>query len=670
MVTAGHILVNNAAPSALPQSLQGTEDTPLAIQLSATDPEGYVAGYLVTAPPFHGTLSGTAPNLIYTPNPNFFGTDRFLYRASDGTQSSPEAIVTVAIAPVNDPPVAAADSASVLEGQSVSIDVLANDTDPEGDPLTAALAAAPSHGTATAAVGGSFSYTPAPGYHGVDTFTYTASDGHGGTATGTVTVTVYLPNRPPAAQDDTGSTTTGTPVTLPILANDTDPDGDVLSLVSVTPPAHGTANPSSRGIVYIPSPGFVGVDCFTYIVTDPLGALASAEVTVTVRPANQAPTALAQSVRTAEDAPVAVTLSGVDPEGEALSFTLLAGPSHGTLTGTAPILVYTPSADYAGEDSFTFSVSDGALDSEAATVSLVVTPVNDAPSVTELTVPATAGVPTAITLKAADADGDPLTYEVVTAPKHGMLGSVTGAEVTYTADVGYTGTDSFTYRAADGSLWSPEATVTVVVAKAGTEGVLVVEDVTAEPGGIVLVPVTASGLDGLSDLRFTVAPGGPVGSPLLAWLSADRGSGLSAGALESECSQEGVVSVRVSGASLAAEGPLVVLRFSVPKGTPNGATFPLVLSDTQATLRTDPPRTVFTGQTGGTVTVHVIRPRGDATGDGTVNIGDVLMALRLALSLEPGDPAQLGAADLNGDGTVTIGDVVLLIRLVLGLDLG
>ena len=111
------------------------------------------------------------------------------------------------------------------------------------------------------------------------------------------------------------------------------------------------------------------------------GTLEDAEtIDIVVGTTNRAPVATAQSVTTAEDSATAITLAGTDPDGDSLTFTVVSQPAHGTLSGTAPALTYTPDPDYAGPDSFTFTVSDGDLTSAPATVSITVTPVDDAPS--------------------------------------------------------------------------------------------------------------------------------------------------------------------------------------------------------------------------------------------------------------------------------------------------
>jgi len=148
----------------------------------------------------------------------------------------------------------------------------------------------------------------------------------------------------------------------------------------VAGPTHGTLSGTAPNLTYTPARDFNGSDVFTFKVNDGQLDSAPATVTITVTPVNDAPVANAQSATTPEDTALSVTLSGSDVEGDTLTYTVVAGPTHGTLSGTAPNLTYTPAPDFDGSDTFTFNANDGRLDSAPATVTITVTPVNDAPS--------------------------------------------------------------------------------------------------------------------------------------------------------------------------------------------------------------------------------------------------------------------------------------------------
>ena len=167
--------------------------------------------------------------------------DRFTYTVSDGQGGTDSATVTVAVAAVNDPPVAIDDAATTDEDTSIIIDVLPNDRDPDGDPLRIESVSLASNGTVENQ-GTSLVYTPDHGFHGQDVFDYTIGDGQGATATATVVVSIAPVNDPPVAQDDSAATPESTPVSIPVTLNDSDDDKDPLQVQRVATPDHGTAS--------------------------------------------------------------------------------------------------------------------------------------------------------------------------------------------------------------------------------------------------------------------------------------------------------------------------------------------------------------------------------------------------------------------------------------------
>jgi VCBS repeat-containing protein len=239
-----------------------------------------------TNPP-HGTLSGTAPNLVYTPAKNYYGPDSFTYKASDGKLDSNVATVSITVARVNQPPVSTGDSYATNENTPLSVaspGILGNDTDPDNNPLTAALVTGPAHGTLSLNANGSFVYTPAQNYYGSDSFTYKPFDGAlYGNAT-TVTLTVNHVNQPPVAVNNAYTVAkNGTlSVAAPgILGNDTDPDGNALKAVLVQNVSHGTLTLNANGsFTYKPKKNFTGTDQFTYRASD--GSLQSNVATITL----------------------------------------------------------------------------------------------------------------------------------------------------------------------------------------------------------------------------------------------------------------------------------------------------------------------------------------------------------------------------------------------------
>jgi len=177
---------------------------------------------------------------------------------------------------------------------------------------------------------------------------------------------------------------------------------------------------------------------------------------------NHSPLANDQAVMSAEDTTRAITLTGNDPDGDALTFSVVSAPSHGSLSGVAPNLTYTPTLNFNGPDSFTFKTNDGTADSNIATVSLTVSPVNDPPLANSQSVTTSAGTPLAIILSGSDVDGDALTFSVVSGPSKGVL-SGSAPNLTYTPNSGFRGADSFTFTSRDGQVTSVAATISITV---------------------------------------------------------------------------------------------------------------------------------------------------------------------------------------------------------------
>ena len=182
-----------------------------------------------------------------------------------------------------------------------------------------------------------------------------------------------------------------------------------------------------------------------------------------------APVAQGQVGLISEDTPTNVTLSGSDADGDALTFSVATQPAHGTLSGTPPMLTYTPAPNYNGTDAFTFVANDGLLDSAPATVAFTIRPVNDAPTATPASFTTLQNVPTTVTLTGVDVDGDALTFAVVTRPAHGTL-TGTPPALTWTPESDYTGLDEFTFTASDGTATSAPATVSLTVTPRGMGG--------------------------------------------------------------------------------------------------------------------------------------------------------------------------------------------------------
>lgn len=249
---------------------------------------------------------------------------------------------------------------------------------------------------------------------------------------------------------------------IAITLTATDPQGDPLTYAVLSGPSNGVLTGTAPNLIYTPTPDYFGSDSFTFQADDGTNLSNIATVSITVININDAPIANPQSVSVLEDGYIAITLTATDPEGDPLTYAVLSGPSNGVLTGTAPNLIYTPTPNYFGSDSFTFIANDGYLNSNIATVSITVINVNDAPTADAQSVVVDQDGYLAITLTGSDPEGNPLTYAVTSGPSNGVL-TGTAPNLTYTPTAAYVGPDSFTFVVNDGYVDSAPATVSIDV---------------------------------------------------------------------------------------------------------------------------------------------------------------------------------------------------------------
>ena len=502
--------VTNPGPVAVSDVAATNEDVSVTIAVIAndSDPDGDPLSVLSANAANGAVVINANGTVTYTPNKDFNGTDTITYTISDGNGGTAQATVTVTVAPVNDAPVAKPDTASTAEDTPVTVGVLANDTDIDGNPLTVTAASAP-NGTVVINANGTITYAPNANFNGTDTITYTISDGQGGFATSTVTVIVAPVNDAPVAVNDTATTNEDAPLKISPLVNDTDVDGDPLTITAASSPnGKVTVNPDGT-ITYEPNPNFNGTDTITYTISDGKGGTSTATITVTVAPVNDTPVAVNDTAATNEDTPVtvAVLANDSDLDGDPLSV-VAATASNGTVVINASgTITYTPKANFFGVDTITYTISDGKGGTSTATVTVTVAPVNDVPVANNDVVATSEDAPVKIPVLAndTDADGDPLTVTVAGAPNGTVVINPDGT-VTYTPNANFNGTDTITYTISDGKGGTSTATVTVTVAPVN-DAPVAVNDVaaTSEDTPLVISPlVNDSDLDG-DPLAITTA---------------------------------------------------------------------------------------------------------------------------------------------------------------------
>lgn len=378
----------------------------------------------------------------------------------------------------NDAPVANNDVITANQGQTLSIStasLLANDTDKNGDKLTITSVQAASHGT-VALVNGNIVFTPATNYVGPASFSYTISDGKGGISTATVCLTLKSTNAIPDAVNDNIVVNAPGKVTIDsatLLSNDSDANGDKLTIISVQAATHGTVALVNGKVEFVPTAGYSGPATFTYTVSDGKGGVDTATVNLTIPKANTGPDAVNDIISGDEDIALVISVSSLlvndyDADGDALTITSVQGAVNGTVSLVSGQIVFTPASNYNGPASFTYTVTDGKGGTDTATVNLNINPVNDAPVAVDDGV-FTVEKNGSITLTPAmglnndyDVDGDAF---FVISKQDAVNGTVThvNGNAVFTPTPGYTGPASFTYTISDGKGGISTATVHINV---------------------------------------------------------------------------------------------------------------------------------------------------------------------------------------------------------------
>ncbi|MDB5858372.1 MAG: hypothetical protein JWQ76_2061, partial [Ramlibacter sp.] len=417
--------------------------------------------------PAHGSLWENADGTFsYQPDANFNGLDfvYFLFRDGEGATSS-VCKVRITVDAVNDRPALLDQDFLATEDTPLSGNLLASASDVEGGALTAELVAGPIHGSVTFHPDGTFSYQGEPDFNGGDSFVYRVNDGELDSRLAVVTITVGAVNDLPVATDARIVLLEDEMAAFDLRQFGTDVEGTPLTPRIVSGPLHGTLALNADGsYTYLPAPNYYGYDSMRYVLADGEGVESNeATLAFTVMPDEDMPTLGDQSLTLAEDGLALGNMmdSAADVEGMPLAAVLVDGPTHGVLHLNANgSFSYTPGADYFGGDSFTVRVSDGQLMSRIATVSFTVTPVNDAPIAHgDSVVIAEDSVLTGNVLDtASDVDSAALTAELLSGPQHGTLALNANGTFSYTPNLDYHGSDSFSYRVSDGELYSMLAT--------------------------------------------------------------------------------------------------------------------------------------------------------------------------------------------------------------------
>ena len=385
---------HNMPPTALDDNYSLSENTELQISYPGilsndTDAENDIITAVNSSQPLHGALKlETNGSFSYKPDENYVGSDSFTYQAYDGSNYSNTATVNIQItqAGENNPPIAQNDSYETRFNIALEVEtpgVIVNDTDPNGDNLSATVITSVSNGTLNFNSDGSFTYVPEDGFTGNDSFVYTLNDGELDSNEATVTINVKE-NQPPISNADTYSVLENTTLLIPangVLTNDKDPDGDAIIVSIEQESTQGEVILNEDGsFIYIPNANFTGTDTFTYIAEDDYDYGTETTVTIQINSseAENSPIGIEDFYFITENNTLTVSGASGILSNDISSNTLTTSLSDNVLYGNLTLnndgsFSYTPLDNFIGDDRFTYIATDGTLNSEKITVHLNIT---------------------------------------------------------------------------------------------------------------------------------------------------------------------------------------------------------------------------------------------------------------------------------------------------------
>jgi len=484
----------------LTTGLDTDEDQQLKGSLSIYDPDKNTMTYelvsgtdhnvtsLITASGGTVTLDAAAGTFIYKPYKDYYaGPESFSYRVYDGTAYSNDAVVTIGLTGINDPPVAEDGTLTVNEDAEDGGGTLAGlVTDVDNVTLTYSVVSDPNNGGTVVlnAATGAYTYVPALDYFGTERFMFRAYDGATYSNSATVTITIDSVNDAPIAQSETISLDEGKTLNGTFKATDTENDAITYSIE--TEPASGTLtllNAATGAYSFTPA-AMTTEETVTvtagFRAEDPSGDYTTGTVTIVIRNVNDPPYLNPEkplAVTTAEDTAMDGSVAAIDPDGDTLTYTVLNNVNHGTLSfnTTTGSYTYTPYGNYNGTDYFTFIAKESSGDNPLSTgiyrVSITVSSVNDLPVVYDVYYYLNAGETITITPVGFDPDGNSLTYSVESTPDYGSIVNNYDGTFTYTAKTDSSGhTDLISYKATDSQGGVSEEAATIHVHIYGTTG--------------------------------------------------------------------------------------------------------------------------------------------------------------------------------------------------------
>ena len=437
------------------------EDTSISFNITVTDADADFIKYTYTEPS-NGNLSGEAPQFLYKPLANYYGSDSFVFTAADNDAFT-QITVNILVESVNDKPVTTDQEISVAKNSSKEINLTSSDID--SDNITYIINDLPSNGDLSG-TGSRYQYKPDLDFIGSDSFTYQAFDGELYSEKSVYTIQIQSFNEAPVAKNANLKTQEDTELSAKLDADDQ--DEDTLTYIIVKNPEKGfleLRNINTGEFTYNPNPDEFGIDTFTFMASDQSSSSNIAAITITIEPVNDKPEVSDINFKCFEDTNTQITLTASDIENDDLTFIIVENPESGTLeiiNQNNGLFMYKPALNKTGADLFKFKVNDSHLDSEIASVMISITPVNDAPEAISNKIEVNEDQIQTGQLQAVDIDGDNLIYSISIEPKSGkvsIINTFTGS-YTYEPFSNISGIDEFSFEVTDGKFYD-DAQVTV-----------------------------------------------------------------------------------------------------------------------------------------------------------------------------------------------------------------
>jgi gliding motility-associated-like protein len=516
--------VNEVTPTATDDVISVDEDGSVADNVSSNDSglEDSPVTFSVQSDVNNGSLTlNNDGSYTYEPNAGYNGFDSFVYEVCDADGECDQATVTITVNDIDDTPVANDDNPAVDEDGTLNSDVSSNDTGLEDTPVTFTLISDVSNGTLVLNNDGTYSYTPAAGFNGNDSFVYEVCDNNGDCNQATVNITVNPVDDTPVANDDAASVDQDGTLNDNVATNDTDLEDSPVTYTEISGVSNGslTLNPDGS-YTYIPTPGYLGSDSFTYEVCDADGDCDQATVNITVDNIDYTPVANDDTESVDEDGSLSgdVSLNDNDLNDPPITFTVQTDVSNGTLSlNTDGTYTYDPEPGFNGTDSFVYEVCDSDSDCDQATVTITVNSVNDTPAAVNdnPNVDEDGTLTDNVSTNDTGLEDGPITFTLVTDVSNGTLVLNNDGSYTYSPDPGYNGSDSFVYEVCDTDGDCSQATVSITVNSVNdtleaTDDAISVDqddsvngDVSTNDSGLEDTPVTYSVVTDVTDGTLT-----------------------------------------------------------------------------------------------------------------------------------------------------------------------